>query len=224
MVSVLFESERNIYSLTRTTETCSRWKFYRNSEEKKNTSISCAHVQTHTYRRTQSIYKYTHSSTVVGFMSAGSRKAAPPFSPSHPSLPLSLSSPSPSPTLPLALSLCLSCSLCNSLFLPLLLPVNRLSFCLLKREDPFADFLHSLLSSNLLSVSLPHKLSLSLSIGSKHTVVSLVFHMHLPRVEGNRDLTRPSSSPPPLPPPHPLPPLRSSSHLLTAGSCSTSSW
>ena len=149
-------------------------------------------------------------------------------------LPLSLP-----PTLPLSLFLSLHLSpllshslarsQCNSVsaayaasehsFILFFVPV----FISRREEPPPADFIFSF-SSWQRSPSL----SLSLSLRSKgwtSLTLSLsqsVFPMHLPVAEGNRDLTLPSSSPPPsFPPPPPLPlsPLLhlSSSRFLTEG-------
>lgn len=140
-------------------------------------ALSCAHAFiTHIHvLYSGSIYIFTHSSAVVDFTSAGSIKAAPPFSPSH---------------LPSLLSLYLSHSVALSFALA---PYAMLYFCCLcclgtlfysvfcsvlmlwREKPPPADFLFSFLSCDLglslfLSLSLsdpntePLSLSLSLSV------------------------------------------------------------
>lgn len=184
---------------------------------------------THTCAR--SIYKYTHSSTVVDFMSASSMKAASPFL----SLTFHFLSPSLSITLSLSIAFSLSPSLahslCNSLSFFCLRcwessfilfcffsPSLNLCFHLLMREVScrFGSFISCLLIFLSLSrhVSWFQTLNLSLCLS-----LDPAFPMHLPAAEGYRDSSLPSFSPAPTPAPPPLPPLLhlSSSRFLTEG-------
>lgn len=175
-----------------------------------HTSLSCAHafITNIHVLYSGSIYIFTHSSAVVDFTSAGSIKAAPPFSPSH---------------LPSLLSLYLSHSVALSFALA---PYAMLYFCCLcclgtlfysvfcsvlmlwREKPPPADFLFSFLSCDLgLSLFLSLSQIQTLNLSHFLSLSRSVFPMHLPVAEGNRDLTLPSSSPPPLPPSLALHPL-----------------
>lgn len=184
---------------------------------------------THTCAR--SIYKYTHSSTVVDFMSASSMKAASPFLSLtfhflSPSLSLSLFlSPLLSHSLLLLLTLyailCLfsACGVGNPLlFCFVFSPSLNLCFHLLMREVScrFGSFISCLLIFLPLPrhVSWFQTLNLSLCLS-----LDPAFPMHLPAAEGYRDSSLPSFSPAPTPAPPPLPPLLhlSSSRFLTEG-------
>lgn len=185
---------------------------------------------THTCAR--NIYKYTHSSTVVDFMSASSMKAASPFLSLtfhflSPSLSLSLfRSPLLSHSLLLLLTLyailCFfaACGVGNPLLSCFVFfPFFESLFPSLDERSPLQIWLFYFLSSHL-SLSLSRHVSwfqtLNLSL-----CLSLdpAFPMHLPAAEGYRDSSLPSFSPAPTPAPPPLPPLLhlSSSRFLTEG-------
>jgi len=144
------------------------------------------------HRDTRTIYKYTHSSTVVDFMHASSIKALHPPISLHCSLISSLT---------LFAVLCFFCFYCckapfYSAFRHFFLPWG-------KKPPPPPPFSLSLSRIQTLN------LSLCLSLGP-------CFLMHLPVTERDRDLTLPSSSPDPPPPLAPLLHL-SSSRFLTVG-------